>query len=191
MAKRKTIGRDPLSEGTTAMYSAEIVSISIPGVTFANDSVPPPAKASATVERPAIVVLGGKARRAVGGRLEILGGDLGTGNRVIWPIGAESSVGFIAPTGRSVDFGQELETVLAWPDHTEHRLLSAAGWAWVLASVGGVVGLLAGGGLRLLEPQRMIVKMQLSDGAKLVARTDSVTVVGLKALAGGRRGVTA
>ena len=32
MAKRKTIGRDPLSEGTTAMYSAEIVPISIPGV---------------------------------------------------------------------------------------------------------------------------------------------------------------
>ena len=87
-------------------------------------------------------------------------------------MGAESRVGFIAPTGRNVDFGQELETVLAWPDHTEHRLLSAAGWAWVLASVGGIVGLLAGGGLRLLEPQRMIVKMQLADGSKLVARTD-------------------
>lgn len=191
MAKRRTIGRDPLSEGTAAIYSAEIVPISIPSTAPANDSAPQAKQESVTVEREPVVVFSGKASRAVGGRLEILGGDLGTGNRVIWPMGSENVVGFVSPTGRSVDFGRELETVVAWPDYTEHRLLSAAGWAWVLASVGGIVGLLAGSGLRLLEPRRMIVKMQLSDGAKLVARTDSVTVTGLKAFADGRRNATA
>jgi hypothetical protein len=110
---------------------------------------------------------------------------------VIWPIGPDHRIGFIAPTGRVIDLGQALDSVQAWPDRTEHRYLSAAGWAWVLASLGGIVGLLAGGGLRLLEPRRMIVKMQFADRTKLVARTDGVTVVGLKGFVSGRRETTA
>lgn len=179
MPKRRTIGKDPLAaEATDASYSAEIVPIPIA----------PPAQPSRPVgmESPQPLaepgnIIDGKCRRVIGGRLEILGGDLGSGNRPIWPTKNDASVGFLAPSGRRVDLARELIVVQAWPDRTEHRYLSAAGWGWVLASIGGIVGLLAAGSLRLLEPRRMIVAMQFRDGSKLVARTDSVTVAGLKA----------
>lgn len=181
MARRRTIGKDPLLSADRS-YSAEIVPIS-----SAQPSPPleePKGEEPGQAEQQPILV-DHRCRRIVGGRLEILGGDLGLGSRAIWPLAAENdaSVGFVGPTGRPVDLVRELFVVQAWPDRTEHRYLSAAGWGWVLASLGGVVGLLAAGGLRLLEPRRMIVAMELRDGSKLVARTDSVTASGLKACA--------
>jgi len=186
MAKRRTIGRDPLSEATSgATYSAEIVPISIQSAA-AKDRISPTVEPPEAIRPEPLIVVVGKARRSVGGRLEILGGDLGSGIRVIWPLDSNRRVGFVAPNGRTIDLAQELDVVQASPDRTEHRYLSAIGWAWVLASVGGFIGLAAAGGLRLLEPRRMIVKMELSDGSKLVVRTDSVTVVGLRAFAESR-----
>ena len=206
MAKRRTIGRDPLSEPVPGeTYSAEIVPIARPvfGAVSAAAPAPaadmpasPPPRAAIRPEpeqatEPAapaesVVLLDGKARRVVGGRLEILGGDLGHGSRAIWPLDADSAIGFIAPNGRRVDLVRELAACLVVQDRTEHRYISAAGWAWVLASFGGVVGLAAAAGLRLLEPRRMMVQMRLGDGVAIVARTDSVTASGLTALAAGR-----
>ncbi len=181
MAKRRTIGKDPLSAGIADFnYSAEIVPMP-----KANPAPQGPSRQpEQSGQKP--IIIDGKSRRAVGGRLEILGGDFGAGSRPIWPLGDDGAIGFVAPSGRRIDLGRELVAVAAWPDRTDRRYLGAAGWAWVLASLGGVVGLLAGGGLRLLEPRRMMVTVQLDDGAKLVARTDSVTVAGLRALADSR-----
>ena len=188
MAKRRTIGRDPLAEPSgQSTYSAEIVAIPIPGVAAA--AIPqtiPDASDTPEVSAP-VIVISAKARRAVGGRVEIFGGDLGSGVRVIWPTTSNEGIGFVAPSGRNVDLTRELDAVTAWPDSTEHRYLSAIGWAWVFGSLGGIVGLLAGGGLRLLEPKRIIVSVALSDGATFFGRTDHVTVAGLTALAETRR----
>lgn len=206
MAKRRTIGRDPLSEPAPGeTYSAEIVPIARPVLGAASAAVeklvPAPAPFTSVSEpdkaagpippSEAVVLVDGKARRIVGGRLEILGGALGTGSRAIWPLGTESKIGFVAPNGRTVDLVQELDAALVARDGTEHRYLSAAGWAWVLASFGGFVGLAAAAGLRLLEPRRMMVQMRLADGSTIVARTDSITASGLAALAAGRESATA
>jgi hypothetical protein len=187
MAKRRTIGKDPLAANFSEPgYSAEIVPIAI----AAAAPVPPKPDAEPMVKRdPGPLVLPTKARRVIGGTLEILGGDFGLGDRAIWPLRPDGGVGFVAPTGRRVDLGQDLLSLEAWPDRAEHRYLSATGWALVLASLGGVAGLLAGG-LRLLEPRRMMLRITLSDGSKLVARTDSVTVQGLIAVAASKGGVT-
>jgi hypothetical protein len=180
MAKRRTIGKDPLAANFSEPdYSAEIVPISI----AAAAPHPPKPEAEPTVKSdPGPAVLTAKGRCVIGGTLEILGGDFGLGDRAIWPLRPDSRIGFVAPTGRRVDMGQELTSVEAWPDRAEHRYLSAAGWALVLASLGGVAGLLAGG-LRLLAPRRMMVRIKFSDGSTMVARTDGVTVQGLRAVA--------
>jgi hypothetical protein len=180
MAKRRTIGKDPLSMADQG-YSAEIVPMPIAAPARPPDAAPAPNPPPHDDGKP--VVIDSRWRRAVGGRLEILGGDLGVGSRAIWPLKDDASVGFVAPNGRPVDLLREHFVVQAFPDRTDRRYLSAAGWAWVFASLSGFVGLLAAGGLRLLEPRRMIVAIELRDGAKLVARTDSVTVAGLKACA--------
>jgi len=183
MAKRRTIGKDPLAANVSEPdHSAEIVPISIAAT--APDSPEPDAEATAKSDAGPLA-LPAAGRRVIGGTLEILGGDFGLGDRAIWPLRPDSRIGFVAPTGQRVDLGQELVSVEAWPDRAEHRYLSATGWALVLASFGGVAGLLAGG-LRLLEPRRMMVRIKLSDGGKIMARTDGVTVQGLKAVAAGR-----
>ena len=176
MAKRRTIGKDPLAAADRG-YSAEIVPMPIAAPVRA------PEAASSEPGKEKSIIIDGRCRRVVGGRLEILGGDLGVGNRAIWPLIHDASVGFRAPNGRTVDLVKELFVVRTWPDRTDHRYLSAAGWAWVFASLSGLVGLLTAGGLRLLEPRRMIVAVELRDGTKLAARTDSVTAAGLKACA--------
>jgi len=180
MAKRRTIGKDPLATADRG-YSAEIVPMPLAAPARQPDAAPAPNPPPRDDGKP--VVIDSRWRRAVGGRLEILGGDLGVGSRAIWPLKDDASVGFVAPNGRPIDLLQEHFVVQAFPDRTERPYLSAAGWAWVFASLTGFVGLLAAGGLRLLEPRRMIVAIELQDGAKLVARTDSVTVAGLKACA--------
>jgi hypothetical protein len=179
MAKRRTIGKDPLAANFSEPgYSAEIVPIAIAGAA----AIPPkPDTEPALQSGPGPLAIGAKGRRAIGGTLEILGGDFGLGDRAIWPLRPDGVIGFVAPTGRRIDLGQDLVGVEAWPDRAEHRYLSATGWALVLASLAGVGGLLAGG-LRLLEPRRMIVRIKFSDGNEIVARTDSITVQGLRAL---------
>jgi hypothetical protein len=180
MAKRRTIGKDPLAANSSEPdYSAEIVPISIAA---AAPSPPRPDAEPSLTSDPERRVLPAKGRRVTGGTLEILGGDFGLGDRAIWPLRHRPGVGFVAPTGRHIDLGQELVAVEVWPDRAEHPYLSAAGWALVLASLGGVAGLLAGG-LRLLAPRRVMVRIKLSDGSNIVARTDGVTAQGLRAIA--------
>jgi hypothetical protein len=184
MPRRSTIARDPFANmpDATAVDSieADIGVIDKPEIfsrpgdraAEAGSNVSPGANA--------------KTACAVGGRLEILGGDLGTGSEVVWRYGRSGRIGFIAPTGRFVDLAVELEAVLAWSDRADHPVLSAIGWAWVLGSMAGVFGLAAGGGLRLLFPRRMIVKLRLRDGSDFVARTDRLTVTALEAMVGAR-----
>ena len=187
MAKRRTIGKDPLAAGPgESGHSAEIVPIPIAAAAPA----PPRPEVAATVAGDrGLRDLPAGGGLVVGGTLEILGGDFGLGQGRIWPLPPDSRIGFVTPTGRRVDLVEELASVEAWPDRGEHRYLSATGWALVLASLGGVAGLLAGG-VRLLEPRRMMVRIRFDDGSKVVARTDSVTVRGLRAAAAGGSAVT-
>jgi hypothetical protein len=207
MAKRKTIGNDPLAESAVVpLYPAERSAEIVPMPTAAMASAvhegasfrlmpaeapprPEPIKPAAATE-PTMArgwpEVAGKARRMVGGHLEILGGDLGSGNCAIWPGPRDRRIGFVAPNGRRVDIARDLATIHAWGDGAEHRYLSAIGWAWVLGSLGGIAGVIVGGGLRLLEPRRMMVILGLEDGSRLVARSDAVTIAGLRALVGPR-----
>jgi hypothetical protein len=203
MAKRKTIGHDPLAERAVVPlypleHSAEIVPMPVVAASVATlKEEPAPACAAPPPEpaKPAPVIaplpsrlpdLPKAARRMVGGHLEILGGDLGSGSRAIWPLPGDGRIGFVAPNGRRVDIGRDLVRVHAWGDGAEHRYLSAIGWAWVLGSLGGIPGVLVGGGLRLLEPRRMMATLGLGDGSRVVARTDAITIAGLKALVASR-----
>ncbi|MGH7073317.1 MAG: hypothetical protein ACREFD_03850 [Stellaceae bacterium] len=124
-----------------------------------------------------------EGRGAIGGRLEFLSGKLGSGTAVIWRFGRAARIGFVAPAGRLVDLGAELEGVAAWPDRGDHRIVGAAGWAWVLGSLGGAIGIVAGAGLRLLVPRRMMARIRLRDGSEFVVRTDRATVTALEAIA--------
>jgi hypothetical protein len=186
MAKRSTIGKDPLSEARSDFpFAAETNVVDLTTVTAAKESsAPPPVRQRAERSSPRSVhVEDARARCAVGGRLEIFGGDLGAGASVIWRHGPNERIGFVAPTGRLVDLATELAAAQSFQDRTEHRMLSTLGWAWVVGSLGGIVGLVAGGGLRLLIPRRVILQMRLIDGSKMVVRTDSITESGLRALA--------
>jgi hypothetical protein len=189
MPKRRTIGKDPLAEARSDFpFAAETNVVALAAVTAAKES-PIPAPLPGRAEAPkseSVLIEDERARCAVGGRLEIFGGDLGAGASVIWRHGPGERIGFVAPTGRLIDLASELETAQSWQDRTEHRVLSTLGWAWVIGSLGGIVGILAGGGLRLLLPRRVILQMRLLDGSKMVVRTDSVTESGLKALARAR-----
>jgi len=185
MSKRKTIGIDPLAvaEGSRRLAIEPV----FPETMVAGDAV---AVASFDVVADQTIrhttrSTEEKAGKAVGGRLEILGGDIGAGTCVIWRFGHDERIGFVTSNGKFIDLESELHTCVAWPDRAEHRLLSAAGWAWALASIGGIFGLIAGGGIRLLQPRRMIFAMSLFDGRNLVARTDSVTAAALEDIARG------
>jgi hypothetical protein len=184
MPKRSTIGKDPLAEARPDFPFAAKTNV-VELATAAKDGPASPSSLGrAQEQRPeSVPIEDGKAGRAVGGRLEIFGGDLGAGASVIWRHGPNERIGFVAPTGRLIDLAMELEAAQSWQDRTEHRVLSTVGWAWVIGSLGGVIGMMAGGGLRLLLPRRVILQMRLIDGSKMVARTDSVTESGLRALA--------
>ena len=189
MPKRKTIGKNPLSVAEEA--APAVAEIASPPKPVSASAMAAPVFKNAisnTVRR--MVRIGGEAGAAVGGRLEILGGDLGFGGTMIWRFGRQQRMGFAAPSGRLVDLEGELQAIRAWPDRDEHRVLSAVGWAWALGSLGGIFGVLAGGGIRLLQPRRMVIELNLRDGRKLVARTDSVTATALEELSRGRtRGI--
>lgn len=190
MPKRKTIGKNPLSEAPAEATPA-VAEIAPPPKPASASAVAAPVFKNAisnTVRR--MVRIGGDAGAAVGGRLEILGGDLGFGGTTIWRFGRQQRMGFSAPNGQLIDLEGELHEIRAWPDREEHRVLSAVGWAWALGSLGGIFGVVAGGGIRLLQPKRMVMELSLRDGRKLVARTDSVTAAALEELSRGRtRGI--
>jgi hypothetical protein len=187
VAKRKTIGRDPLAKSATApdefVAAAPLV---------AAQPLPRLIERQTDFEAMARHGLGhpertasAKAWTAVGGRLDIIGGDIAPWSCTIWRFGERQRLGFVAPTGTLIDLETELDKVAVSPDRHEHRVLAAVGWAWVLGSVGGLVGLVAGGAIRLLQPRRMILELKLFDGRRLVARTDHVTAGALEALANG------
>ncbi|HEX4041192.1 MAG TPA: hypothetical protein VHY10_05780 [Xanthobacteraceae bacterium] len=186
MPKRSTIGKDPLSDARSNFpFAVETNVVELAALAAPKES-PAPLRSRGRPQEPrpeSISAEDGKACRAVGGRLEIFGGDLGAGASVIWRHGPHERIGFVAPTGRLIDLATELETAQSWQDRTEHRVLSTLGWAWVIGSLGGVIGMVAGGGLRLLLPRRVILQMRLIDGCKMVVRTDSVTESGLRVLA--------
>ncbi|MGL4959882.1 MAG: hypothetical protein ACRC67_01530 [Inquilinus sp.] len=192
MAKRSTIQNDPL--GKLDQPTGEAVE---PAAAPAD--APGPARTVvdhgravfSTLTDVARKTLGGRPRGALaermklvaGGRLELLGGDFGVGLVRIRRLGPDGRFGFVAPGGEQVILDAEVAAVLGWPDRQEHRLLSATGWAWTVGSVIGPAGVALGAGIRLLHPGQRMLNLRLRDGRMLVARTDSVTVAGLDALA--------
>jgi hypothetical protein len=128
------------------------------------------------------------ARRAVGGRLDLLGGAFGTGTVWIKLFGPDDRPGFLTPQGEHVDLIAAVDDMVAWPDRQEYRLVGAIGWAWTVGTVGGPLGALLGGGIRLLHPRRMFLILRLRDGRELSARTDSVTTDAVEAIVRAARG---
>jgi len=192
MPRRKTIGKNPLAETVANAVPQTIVEPQSRPALRLNEALPALKDSLNDTFRRVASAGSPKARAAIGGRLEILGGDIGIGGGAICRFGREERIGFIAPSGRLVDLEGEIRTVLGSPDRQERRWLSAVGWAWALGSLTGIAGVVAGGGIRLLHPRRMIVEIALRDGRKFVARTDSVTLSALEDMArGGNRGVIA
>jgi hypothetical protein len=128
------------------------------------------------------------ARRAVGGRLDLLGGAFGTGTVWIKLFGPDDRPGFLSPQGEHIDLMTAVDNMAAWPDRQEYRLVGALGWAWTIGTVGGPIGALLGGGIRLLHPRRMFLILRLRDGRELSARTDSVTTDAVEAIVRTARG---
>jgi hypothetical protein len=129
------------------------------------------------------------ARRAVGGRLDLLGGAFGTGTVWIKLFTPDDRPGFLSPQGEHIDLMTAVDDMVAWPDRQEYRLLGALGWAWTIGTVGGPIGALLGGGIRLLHPRRMFLILRLRDGRELSARTDSVTTDAVEAIVRAARGM--
>jgi hypothetical protein len=186
MVRRKTIGKNPLAEPVAGAEHQTIVEPEARRALRLKEALPTLKESLNDAIRGVASAGDPKARAAVGGRLEILGGDIGIGGGAICRFGREERIGFIAPSGNMVDLESEISAVSGSPDRQERRWLSAVGWAWALGSLTGIVGVVAGGGIRLLQPRRMIVEVALRDGRKFVARTDSVTVVGLEHMARNR-----
>jgi len=128
------------------------------------------------------------ARRAVGGRLDLLGGAFGTGTVWITLFGPDGRPGFLSPQGEHIDLMTSVDDMVAWPDRQEYRLVGALGWAWTIGTVGGPIGALLGGGIRLLHPRRMFLILRLRDGRELSARTDSVTTDAIEGIVRAARG---
>ncbi|MBW8727327.1 MAG: hypothetical protein JF625_19540 [Inquilinus limosus] len=171
MAKRSTVQNNPLGPARTVADDSRTVFSSLKN------------KAHKTLGWTPRRTPAERAGLAAGGRLELLGGDFGTGIVSIRRLGPDGLLAFVAPGGEEVVLDTEVAAVLAWPDRQEHRFLSAGGWAWTVGSVIGPVGVALGAGIRLLHPAQRMLNLRLRDGRELVARTDSVTVAGLDALA--------
>jgi hypothetical protein len=131
------------------------------------------------------------SRRAAGGRLDLVSGAFGVGSVWIALFGPDRQPGFVSPQGDFVDLAADLEAPLVWPDREEYRLLSAIGWAWTMGTVAGPLGVVLGGGIRLLHPRRMFIDCRLRDGRAFAARTDSVTAGALEAIGRDAGGVPA
>jgi len=192
MAKRSTIQNDPLGmldRPTGEAVEPAAAPADAPGPT--RTVVDQGRAALSTLTDAARKTLGRRLRSApaermklvAGGRLELLGGDFGVGFVWIRRLGPDGRFGFVAPGGEQVILDSEVAAVLGWPDRQEHRLLSAAGWAWTAGSVIGPAGVALGAGIRLLHPGQRMLNLRLRDGRMLVARTDSITIAGLDALA--------
>lgn len=128
-----------------------------------------------------------RAWQAKGGWLEFLGGSFGTGRASISVLGPDRHLGFVAQ-GECVDLESEIDSIEAAADSGEHRLVSAAGWAWFAGTLLGPAGIAVGGGVRLLHPRKMVINARLRDGRMIVARTDSVTAAALLDIAAANAG---
>jgi hypothetical protein len=122
---------------------------------------------------------------AIGGKLELLGGELGNKFALIQRYGEARRIGFHAADGTFIDLQDQLETLTSRQDRSDFRKIEAIGWAGAAAALIGPPGAVLGGGIRLLHPTRMICEARLRDGRGFVARTDSVTMAGLTAMAHG------
>jgi len=193
MPRRKTIGKDPLGADVPVSNFPHEARASIIGVESRpaqrlrdiiafSDGITRGVPMSHNKYRQRVGARA-KADLALGGRLEIIGGDFGIGSCIIGLLDGGKYVGFVTPSGRVVDLHEELDTIVAWPDRTEHRFLSAAGWGWALGILAGPVGIVLGAGVRLLHPRRMLLELRLRGRGVLVARTDLVTVRALEDLA--------
>lgn len=205
MATRRTIKKDPLA-AEAAPAAAEIVgSKTAPAAAAASvvDETPaekPGQRPLAARGRAVVAGLGTSVarrvrqtldpdtasdagRRALGGKLELLGGALGPGWAFIRRVGPETRLGFLTADG-FVDLETQLQAIRTAPDRAEHRILSAVGWGWTAASVFGAAGAVVVGGIRLMHPRLTIVELALRDGRNIVARTDGITAAALSHLAG-------
>jgi hypothetical protein len=126
-----------------------------------------------------------RSRDAIGGKLELLGGELGIKMASIQRYGEAKRVGFHAADGSFIDLQGQIATIVSRPDRNDFRIIEAVGWAVALGALIGVPGAVLGGGIRLLHPARMICEARLRDGRGFVARTDSVTMAALGAMARG------
>jgi hypothetical protein len=131
------------------------------------------------------------SRRAAGGRLDLVSGAFGIGSVWIALFGPDQQPGFVSPQGDFVNLAADVEAPLVWPDREEYRLLSAIGWAWTMGTMAGPLGVVLGGGIRLMHPRRMFVDCRLRDGRTFAARTDSVTAGALEAIGRDAGGVPA
>jgi hypothetical protein len=121
-------------------------------------------------------------RRAAGGRLDLVSGAFGIASVWIALFGPDRQPGFVSPQGEHVNLATDLEPPVVWPDREEYRLLSAIGWAWTMGTMAGPLGVVLGGGIRLLHPRRMFIDCRLRDGRVFAARTDAVTAGALEAI---------
>lgn len=164
MAQRATIGRNPLQE--------PVVPEEVP--------LPPrPVRDEQPLREPKCR---DKPRNAIGGRLELLGGDLGRSTVLIRSLGDER-IGLYTPQDEFIDLADQIETIAAWRDRTDHRLTAAIGWAWLFGMAASLPGAAIGFGARLLQPSHMVFEMRLRDGRRCVGRTDDITIGALDAMA--------
>jgi hypothetical protein len=212
LAARRTIKKDPLAAAATATTAEIVGAKRAPRAAAAAaaapapDPTPAPTAAAVAAEAPVapkplrplmtrgremMAGLGTSiARRmgrtpdpskALGGKLELLGGALGPGWAFIRRVGPDARLGFLTGN-RYVDLETELRAIRVATDHAEHRILSAAGWGWIGASLFGPAGAVVAGGIRLIQPRLTIVEITLSDGRNIVARTDGITAEALSHL---------
>jgi hypothetical protein len=189
MPKRSTIQKNPLEElgETKSKEAAPPVDAGQPA---AGDLPGPGRDALAKLKAMANRTIGDRGgeshtdrvQRAKGGWLELLGGSLGTGRASISSYGKNRRLGFTVQ-GEFIDLESTIDTVEAMSDRGEHRLLSAAGWAWMAGILFGPAGVALGGGVRLLHPRKMVVNIRFRDGRTIVARTDSITAAALQEIA--------
>ncbi|HEY1797585.1 MAG TPA: hypothetical protein VGG57_15850 [Stellaceae bacterium] len=163
MAQRATIGHNPLTE--------PVVRAEVP---FA----PQPVRHEQPSREPR---RGDKPRNAIGGRLELLGGDLGRSTLVI-RLSGDGRIGLYASQDEFIDLADQIESIAAWRDRTDHPFTAAIGWGWAFSMAAGLPGAAIGFGARMLQPRHMIFEMRLRDRRLCVGRTDEITFGALDAI---------
>jgi hypothetical protein len=182
MARRKTIGKDPLAGLSDEPDKPAEIAVPIATAHAILAASPSPEEWPRGRFEPSVAGQW-EGRGAIGGKLEFLGGDFVGATCLIWRFGPSARIGFISPKGGLVDLGAELEGIVAWPDRGDRPIVGAVGWGIVVGSLAGVIGVAAGAGLRLLVPRRMMARIRLRHRGEVVVRTDYATVSALEAMA--------